>query len=134
LEFSPIHDLKKKWTLRVHTKEQETFCKFLGVFQAQPLWIAHMFLWCIIKFLCRLFYEWSVSFSQSLLHQQLIWEVGHLLHLSSWLDFYQTIVHFYWRQCVSKVMVYSFPSPLKVGVGTPSFGCSDLHLPFVYSL
>jgi len=74
LEFSPIQNLKKKKkTPRVHTKEQETFCNILGGSQAQPLWIAHMFLWCIIKFFYPLFCGGSISFSQSSLWQQLIW-------------------------------------------------------------
>jgi hypothetical protein len=86
LEFSPIHDLKKKWTPRVHTKSKKRFAIFWVFFKPNLFRLLTCSIGASSKFSTNYFVGESISFSQSSLRQQLIWEVEHLLHLSRFLS------------------------------------------------
>jgi hypothetical protein len=132
LEFSPIHNLKKKKKLlEFIQRNKKRFAIFWVVLKPNLFGLPTCSFGASSNFSTHYFVGDRSHFHRAHCGNNLLGEVGHLMHLTLLLDFYQIIVHFYWRQQVSKVMVYSFPSPLKVGAGTPSFGCCDLHLPFV---
>jgi len=124
--------LKKNEQLEFIQRNKKPFANFWVFFKPSLFGLPTCSFGASSNFSAHYFVSDRSHFHKALCSNNLFEKLGTLLHLSSLLDFYQTIVHFYWRQCVSKVMVSSFPSPLKVGVGTPSFfGCGDLHLPFV---